>query len=1052
MKLSIHLAVGLALASAQMAVAATAEDDSLAEVTITGTRIQQAVGMTTPTPVAALTSTEIVAMSPGSLTEAMSQLPQFYGSATAENFNTGANGFFASPGGGSLNLRGIGSKRTLTLLDSRRVVSATVYGGPDINTFPVEMMKRVEAVTGGASAQYGTDAVSGVVNFILDTDFEGFRGRAQMGTTSRGDADSAEYAVSFGHHFGEKFHVMFSAEHDEQDSVENFDGRDWYQAWGLIRNPSAAAVAPLYSQANPQLIPANYLAATNASYDGIITAWQAAPGFTVPASFTSMTFNSDGRLSPFVRGNPYSAASAAHTINQGGSGTDNNSDRYNLMPSSNRNNLFGYLDYDVSDATNVFVQGMYSKQELRAVNQVGALYPGGVGHFATIYKDNAFLTPELRASMQANNIASFTLGRIGHSSDIGGDGYVENDSKMVSATAGFKTDITSDGYFNGWTINGYGQYGQTDLDAQQQGGLRSDRIYLATDAVFQGGVNPLTGVGTGPIMCRVTQVSGNVPGCVPINLFGRGQASQAAVDWVTGMDPGVSVSVTPYLPGFPPETYSYVGDEYKHRLVKLKQTMFELSASGKLFDGWAGDINAAFGADYRKESVDQKVQAPQGNLAADPFYYPVWCNDGAVQAQCLDQIAKGYRPPGNIGIRGIQPGVMTNSVEFQFSKVPFIRGDFDVKELFAEAIVPLVKDVPFLKELSFQGAVRWADYAGSGSIWSYKGGLDAQIVDSFRLRGTYSRDVRAANIGERFDRTGGFANITDKIVPPPVPASYGITIVSGGNPELDPEKADTFTVGFVYQPGWAQGLSASIDWLSVSLTDAIESLTAQQIIDACYVNGDADQCTRIHRDTTSGKITLVDQVQQNLSKAKVSGIDGEIDYTHPITVFGGDERLTARLFVSWLDENSRTNSFGVKTDLLGSVPANLLEWKGTFMVAYGNGPFNWSAQARYLGSGILNTAYNQPSLAAATLGQTVWNVADNTIGSVVYFDTRISYDIPVGDTTVQIYANVNNLTDRDPPVVMSDFGTGLFGAPAAAYNTMYDVLGRRFTLGVSMKF
>jgi iron complex outermembrane receptor protein len=148
--------------------------------------------------------------------------------------------------------------------------------------------------------------------------------------------------------------------------------------------------------------------------------------------------------------------------------------------------------------------------------------------------------------------------------------------------------------------------------------------------------------------------------------------------------------------------------------------------------------------------------------------------------------------------------------------------------------------------LNFQGAVRWADYAGSGTIWSYKGGLDAQVTRSLRLRGTYSRDVRAANIGERFDRTGGFANINDRGLTPA--ATYGITFVSGGNPALKPEEADTYTVGFVYRPEWLPGFDVSVDWLSVSLTDAIESLTSQQIVDACYVNGDADQCTRITRD------------------------------------------------------------------------------------------------------------------------------------------------------------------------------------------------------------
>lgn len=166
----VALAIGLALCAPQFALAQEeAEAEELEEVTITGTRIRVVTGMDTPTPVAALSADELLAISPTSVTAALVSLPQFAASATAENFGVSLNNnFFSSPGGGSLNLRGIGSKRTLTLLDSRRVVPGTAFGGPDINMFPDQMLRRVETVTGGASAAYGTDAVSGVVNYVLD--------------------------------------------------------------------------------------------------------------------------------------------------------------------------------------------------------------------------------------------------------------------------------------------------------------------------------------------------------------------------------------------------------------------------------------------------------------------------------------------------------------------------------------------------------------------------------------------------------------------------------------------------------------------------------------------------------------------------------------------------------------------------------------------------------------------------------------------------------------------------------------------------------------------
>lgn len=1028
----LAVAVGLALA-AQVATAQEQEPvENLQEVTITGSRIQQAVGMTTPTPVAALSSADLQAMAPGSITQAMTQLPQFYASQTAENFGAGSNNFFTSPGGGSLNLRGVGSKRTLTLLDGRRVAPVSVYGGPDINMFPSRMLQRIETVTGGASAAYGTDAVSGVVNYILDTGFEGFRAEAQLGQTEIGDGDNRQYGLSVGHALGERAHILFSAEHFEQDAIESLNGRDWYQGWGLALSNAPGAGS---SRDNPRLIPLVNIRATNASVDGIVSA-------TTPASTqVPMTFYSDGSFGPLAPGSYVSTGSAAQS---GGGGYDTNEDYVGLLPGNKRTTAYTYMDLDLTDNTTLYVQGMYGEQELRNVNGVGGFYNGGAFQPITIYAGNPFLgdpaTPGTAASwMQQNGITSFTLGRIGSIEDFG-LGHVTNDTRTVSGTAGFKTRIASGGFFDGWTIDGYAQYGRTNLDAIQEDGIRLDRIFLAADAV----VDPATG----RTVCRVTLVSGLVPDCVPINLFGRGNMSRAALDWVVGFDPNTPVSVVPYLPGYPPETYSYVGDEHKHRLAKITQSVFELAASGKVAEGWAGPITAAFGAHYRREAVDQKVQASQGNPTADPFIYPAWCNDGAPQQQCLDQIAAGTRPPGAIGVRGVPVGVATNSVEFQFSKVPFIRGSYDVKEVFAETIVPLISGASWLRQLNFQGAVRWADYAGSGTIWSYKGGLDAQVTRSLRLRGTYSRDVRAANIGERFDRTGGFANINDRGLTPA--ATYGITFVSGGNPALKPEEADTYTVGFVYRPEWLPGFDVSVDWLSVSLTDAIESLTSQQIVDACYVNGDADQCTRITRDAGTNRITFIDQQFQNLSKAKISGVDLEIGYMRAITLLGGNERIGFRTFVSWLDENSRTNSLGVKTDSVGNVPLQLNEWKATAMLNYMNGPFRWNLQARYVGDGYQSDVWNVPNAQGVV---TTWDVADNEIGSVTYLDTRLGYEIPLGDGTMEIYANVNNLLDRTPPRIMTQFASGTLRADTGLGTiSSYDLQGRRYAVGVSLRF
>jgi iron complex outermembrane recepter protein len=1015
------VAAAIALALSTASFAQTEQGAAVEQIVVTGTRIQQTSGMDTPTPVAALSALEITEMAPGSITEALTQLPQFYASATAATFGGANNNFFTSPGGGSLNLRGVGAKRTLTLLDGRRVVSASIYGGPDINSFPEAMLKSVESVTGGASAAYGTDAVSGVINYILNTDFDGINAHVQKGRSDRGDADNDEYSIAFGTQLGERAHVLFSAEHAQQDAVATFRGRDWYKGWGMLQLGTGA------SRDDPRMVPAPHVVSTAASYDGVILSWNNAAGqaMNVPGLGLS-TFNRDGTVSAFVLGSPVAAGNRTHSIANGGSGTDNNADRPNVLSGSKRSNGFAYFDYDLTDQLNLYVQGMVSDQELVASNGGGIFCPPTVGcqgnQAITIFANNAFLPSSLRAQMANNGIASFTLGRIGHSSDIAGGSFVRQETRMRSGTAGFNASVASDGFFDGWTIDGYYQHGETDVDAAQEGGIRIDRIWLALDAV----VDPATG----NIVCNASLAPNSAyRDCRPLNLFGRGNASAEAIDWVTGFDPGVRVTTTPYLPGYPPEPYSYVGDAHKHRLIAIEQQVAEVSASGKVAEGWAGPIAAAFGAHYRKESLDQKVRASQGNPSADPLNFDVV-------------------PANNpaLNIRGVPAGARNNSVEIQFSKVPFARGEYDIREVFGEMLLPLFSAGRWLQQVNFNGAARWADYAGSGAIWTYKGGLDTTFTDSFRLRGTYSRDVRAANLGERFDRTGGAGSVRDPRKPASSP-NVPVTFVQGGNPDVAPEEADTYTVGFVYRPAWLDGFDVSVDWLSVSLDGSIEQFASQEIVDACYIRNDQDQCANITLDAI-GEFSIINQTYQNVSKAKISGIDIEMGYSRPVKIFGGDERLGLRVFASYLEENSTTNSQGVKTDRAGQVGGqigtvfSLPEWKATVSLNYSRGPLRSFLQLRYIGDGAYDTQNG--------IGVNNWVVADNTIGSVAYVDLRLAWDLDIAGGTVELFGNASNLFDRAPPVIPA-YGAG--GAAPTQHNAgLYDVVGRRFALGVNMRF
>jgi outer membrane receptor protein involved in Fe transport len=197
-------------------------------IVVTGSRLITTT-MNTPQPVTAVAADQLDAMDPSSLIASVSQLPQFYGNTTPNN-----SAFFVRGGTGNLNMRGLGANRTLTLLNGRRFPSSSAFGGVDINLFPEAMVSSVETVTGGASAAYGTDAVAGVVNFKLNTKFEGLTIDGQVGQTDLGDAQSVQVNVAAGIRLGDRGHFLLAGTVAHQGGVHTNKGRDWYQSWGAL--------------------------------------------------------------------------------------------------------------------------------------------------------------------------------------------------------------------------------------------------------------------------------------------------------------------------------------------------------------------------------------------------------------------------------------------------------------------------------------------------------------------------------------------------------------------------------------------------------------------------------------------------------------------------------------------------------------------------------------------------------------------------------------------------------------------------------------------------
>jgi outer membrane receptor protein involved in Fe transport len=1002
----------IALASLSASPALAQESDAAAAegatIVVTGSRLVTS-GMESPVPVTAVRAEELEAMDPGALISSVSQLPQFYGNSTPNNSN-----FFVRGGTGNLNLRGLGANRTLTLLNGRRVPSTSAFGGVDINLFPEAMISGIETVTGGASAAYGTDAVAGVVNFLLDTDFNGLEVGLQGGITERGDGENYEAKLAFGTNIGERGHVLVAGSRAKQNGIHDLTSRDWYQGWGAVQVGGIWADYP-----NVHSI--------SASFDGIISA----PGTAIDG----LAFDSAGNYAPFNVGSPSQGVVGGAGPNagraSGGGGDDLNAEAFTLYPDTDRYSIFAYGDYELSSNVTLFAQYMRGYNHQFQYNTPRSSLFGSPTAI-TIFQDNAFLPESLRDTMIANDIQSFALRRTGSIEDIG-DVWFEDRTTQNVGTAGFKADIASGGFLDGWQVNGYYQYGRSRR-VWDQYSLRVDRIFAAVDAVEDEGGN---------IVCRVSTFAGGAaafPGCQPLNLFGRGNASAGAVDYVMGNDVGQHVDTPVYFAnlGYTGETLSYDAVAPKRNITTFQQHFAEVSAHGDLFQLPAGAVSLAVGASYRKESIRQLVQDTTNQPANhDGAVHPVMCNDAA------------------IGLRGVNGADCANTVGFQFSKVSNIQGQADVKEAFAETLIPLY-DNDAGQSVTVNLSGRWADYSGSGTIWAYKGGIDIALTDGVRVRGTYSRDVRAGNLSERFDKTGGAGNVAD----PRTAAenatwggqTYQVTIFSGGNPAIKPESADTFTAGVVFQPLFIPGFSASVDWYTVNISDAIATVGTNEVARRCFAENDPQFCALVTTDPAQdGKIILVGNQYVNVAQSRVQGVDAELGYRSDVKLFGGDEQLGARVFMSWLLDRSDVGATGTVTRFDGLTgiapdtggPGQFPKLKVTGNVNYRNGPFSAFLQGRLIGQGTRTFLFGQNPAEEGV------NIADNSVPAVFYADLRLSYDLSLLGAETQIWGSVTNLFDRDPPIT----GTySTFTGTSAQYNAgLFDVLGRRFTVGVKLR-
>lgn len=991
-------------------------------------------------------------------------------------------------GQATLNLRQLGSNRTLVLVDGWRHVSGVAGTQTvDVSTIPNALIERVEVLTGGASAVYGADAVTGVVNYVLKRDFEGIQLNGQMGLSTEGDGKSYRLEGVVGKNFADgRGNITLAAGYTQDNEVLMGD-RDFTRDNGRGNNSTTYAnplrrfqrgeinTATMPNFANrfriggpgpaatrypfgpliptpaqiPTLFPGGITAAEQALVDRAVNS----PAFVIGAdprfaisSGQGLVFRNDFRFftadvnnngipdcnesfigrtgfggggcyvtTPEGGVRPFQDGIIATGANQfGGDGAVERTNQTSLIPESERIYANLRTSFEFSPAARVFADAKYVRNNTTSRNNYNTFYDS-----LFIAPDNPFIPQTLRAD--ANAAGGLRISR--DFLDLG-PGISTSKRETYRIVAGAEGEITP--HLNYEIV---GNYGRTDNVNTFSNSVQYDRLFAAIDVV--------TDPRTGQPVCRSTlnPAAAPHPGseffpviapgfftfrpgdgqCAPVSLFrGTNSVSQAGVDFIT----------TPTTNRF--------------RLEQTVITGLLNGDTGAFFNLPGGALQFSLGAEYRKEKSRSH----------------------------FNDLLLGLLPEGSpAGPAGTFIGDISDNQTLLFdaaSRQFNAGGQFDVVEVFGEVLLPLLADTPFFHELTIGAAGRYADYSTIGGAFTWNvNGVWAPIED-IRFRGTYAQAIRAPNISELFDPQQGAtfrpndpcsqSNI-DRLIASNDPAAQnrlancradGIPVgyedpltarfsgTSGGNPNLEEEKATTFTVGAVVQPRFIPGLTVSADYYSIEIEDAIQAVTSQDIVDTCYdlATFPNDFCGLFTRNRTPGSPTFLglnflQQTQINFAKLETRGIDFQVNYGFDL----GENNFNLQVGGNWTE---RLNRFfdPVDTTLVnpGLRELGAPEWAGFGSVTWNRGAFTLNYGVQYIGS-----------TAAASVIQI--ERIDAEFGPAgfapEYWLHNVAFNLDATDQ-ITLYGGINNLTDEEPYLSSSAY-------PVSG-------IGRTLFLGVTARF
>ncbi len=1023
-------------------------------IVVTGTRIARP-NLSSPVPITSVTGAELEQTGSVSIGDQLNNLPQ-----TASTFSqANSTRFLGTAGLNLIDLRSLGTQRTLVLVNGRRHVGGDILNNAvstDVNTLPTDLIERVDLVTGGNSAVYGSDAIAGVVNFILKDHFDGIQIHAQGAISQWGDAGSYYASALLGKNFaGGRGNIAVDLEYARQNDFFGAERPYLSQNDAFVTvNVDKAGIAAGQTYLNYDGIPDaqffNDIHSATIDQTGLVAMYSPTGACGSGGNGSKFTcnyiFTSNGLVVPET-GTRIGLGSNSGTPTGsfiGGNGdTRREGSLLQLLPQLDRYsaNLIGH--FDISDALVPFVEASFVRTNSYGEGGSGpAFYTGSTidAFYERPRLDNPYLGADARAVLSQqllsvinqgfnpNTGAALTPAQQATLASQVADGSFRFILRKNLTDLGTRSEAaTRDTYrivggfrgsFNdGWRYELSANYGEFRENTEVLGNVDVQREILALDAVR----DPATGqivcgskldpsrALVGPFGGAVgwngdpnNMLAADIAACQPLNPFGTGNVSQAAKNYIDQ------------------NTTSF------GKITQLDILGFISGDTGKFFNLWGGPIGFSIGGEYRKETAF---------FREDPL------------------VEAGYT---------------------FYNAIPkFAPPAFEVKEAFGEIRIPILKDVPFAKTLEVDGAARVSNYKGSaGTVWAYNVSGEYAPVSDIRFRASYARAVRAPNLSELYSPQGqnfapGFAdpcslnNVASgsqyrahNCEVAGAPAGYNFTysqsleILSGGNPNLKVETSDSYTYGVVLTPRWIPGLSLSADYWNIKVNNVITAPSAQGIVNSCYDGPTLNPlfCSLFQRAGAGGgpngeePFRIIEgslqQTLLNYARLRARGIDFEALYSHH---FGGMSLSSRLTYTHNLENASFTNpvapTFG--DTILGELgtPKDEINWN----TSADFGQFFVNLRVHYLSKMSVGAIEDQITYE----GRPPQNKDDFSIPfypSILYLDARIGINITKGST---FYFGVDNLTNRIPPLGSTGIGGG---------SAIYDSIGRRYYAGITAKF